>query len=73
MIPPMDISASALFSSLIIGSLGMFLFMWGKRSEKPLYLVIGLGMCVYPYFIPNQIILWAVTGLLLIPIYTLSH
>ena len=69
----MDFSSSGLFSSLLISSLGAGLLIYGKKAEKPLYLGIGLAMCVYPYFITSPLILWPLTIGLLIPLYTLRH
>jgi len=69
----MDLSASTLISSLLIGSLGGFLLLYGKRAERPLLLVIGGAMCVYPYFLTNPLTVWLVTLLLLIPIWTYRH
>jgi len=69
----MDMSAGSLFSSLIIGAIGLFLFMVGKRMGKPIYFGIGLAMCIYPYFVTDQMILWIITALLLIPVWTLRH
>lgn len=69
----MDLSMSSLFSGLVIGSIGLFLFMWGKRTDRPFYYAIGLAMCIYPYFISNQLIVWTLTALLLIPVWKLRH
>ena len=46
-----DFSAPSLFASLLIGSLGMVLFVYGKRMERLPQLVVGLILMVYPYFV----------------------
>jgi len=69
----MDLSFSALFSSLLIGTIGMGLFIFGKRTGKMVPLGIGLLMCVYPYFIPNMLILWCVTVALFVPLWVLRN
>ena len=45
------ISASWLFTSLLIGGIGMALFVYGKRQSRPPQLVTGLLLMVYPYFV----------------------
>jgi len=69
----MDLTFSSLFSALLVSTIGAALLMYGKKAEKPLYLAVGLGMCIYPYFISNPLILWPVTAAMLIPLYTFRH
>jgi hypothetical protein len=49
-----------LFISLVIGSLGMALFVYGKKQARIPPLVLGILMMVYPYFISN---LWLMSGI----------
>jgi hypothetical protein len=72
-IQKVDLSFPTLMSGLIIGSVGLFLFLFGKRAERPLPLFIGLAMCVYPYFIPNLIAVWLLTAILLVPVWAYRH
>jgi hypothetical protein len=69
----MDLSFSALFSSLIISGIGAALLMFGKKASRPMYAGVGLLMCIYPYFITNPLILWPLTVAIMIPLYTLRH
>ena len=56
-----------LFIGLITGVIGMAYFVYGKKQSKPVPLVAGLVLMVYPYFIDS--LLWAVAiGVLLIVI-----
>ena len=41
---------SVLFFSLVIGSIGLGLFIFGKKQARWPQLVVGLVMMVYPYF-----------------------
>ncbi len=65
----MDFSFSAIFSGLVISSIGGGLFIYGKRAEKYLHLLVGLSMCVYPILISNLLILWPLTVALIALLY----
>jgi len=69
----MDFSVPTLMSGLVIGGLGLFLFLFGKRAARPVLLGIGLAMCVYPYFIPNLLVVWGLTAVLLVPAWVYRH
>lgn len=52
----MDLSVSSLLVDVIFGSLGLGYFVYGKKAQLLMPLVIGLALMVYPYFIVD---LWA--------------
>lgn len=58
----MDLSAGALFSSLVIGLMGFGLMMYGKKSERIAPFVGGAAMCVFPYFVHSLILTWLGAG-----------
>ncbi len=47
--------ATTLMLSILFGSIGMGLFVFGKQQGRPLHLVAGLLLMVLPYIIPNAI------------------
>jgi hypothetical protein len=49
----MDSTAGALFLSLLIGSIGLALFLYGKKQARIPQLVGGLLLMAYPYFVSN--------------------
>lgn len=69
----MDFSFGAIMSGLIVSSIGMFLFMWGKGAGNMMHLGIGVVLMALPMFISSQILLWALTGVAMIPAWTLRH
>ncbi len=69
----MDLSFGSLMSGLVISSIGLFLFLVGKKMGNMLHLGIGLALMALPMLVGNQAILWAATGVLLIPAWTLRH
>ena len=46
-------SGSFLLASLFIGTIGLGLFMYGKRQRRAPHLAIGVVLMVYTYFVPN--------------------
>jgi len=51
--------ATSLMLSILFSSIGMGLFVFGKKQGMPLHLVAGLALMVLPYFLPNPL---AMTG-----------
>jgi hypothetical protein len=49
-------------ASLIFGTVGMGMFMYGKNAGRMVPLGAGLGLMLIPYFIPNLLALLAVCG-----------
>jgi hypothetical protein len=70
----MDMSPTALMMSLLLGTIGMGLFIYGKKQQQIAHLVAGVGLMVIPYFIANIIAL-IVVGVVLTaaPFYLGSH
>jgi hypothetical protein len=49
----MSLDPIVLFCSMIIGSIGFGLFIYGKKQARWPQVVVGLAMLVYPYFIAS--------------------
>ncbi len=59
----MDLDSPAmLFSGLVIGTIGLGLFLYGKKAERPAPLAIGLGVSALPFMIHSVALLWAAAG-----------
>lgn len=43
--------------SLLFSSLGFAYFVYGKRQQRLSALLAGVGLMVYPYFVPNTLLL----------------
>lgn len=50
----------SLLSGVLIGLVGMTLFIRGKKEAQPSLLVGGLAMCIYPYFVTNIALIWTI-------------
>ena len=54
--------------SLVFGTIGMGMFMYGKKASRMVPLFAGGGLMVVPYFIPSAILMLLVcTGLTALP------
>jgi hypothetical protein len=61
----MNFEPGYLIASLIIGSIGFVLLMYGKKQSRPPHMIMGLILCVYPYFVQNVIAMSSIAIVLL--------
>jgi hypothetical protein len=66
-------SAGWLFVSLIIGSVGFVLFIYGKKQARLPQLVSGLALMVYPYFVASVAWMVVVACLILGALWIALH
>ena len=55
----------ALFWGMAFGSVGVGYFVYGKKQQRLLPLLCGIGLMVFPYFVSSTLVLLVVGGLLL--------
>jgi hypothetical protein len=64
------VETSSLLWGLLFGSIGVGLFIYGKRQKAVVPLLCGLVLMVFPYFISNTILLIAIgVGLVALPYF----
>ncbi len=61
----MDFSPGPLIASLLVGTLGFGLFLYGKKAERMPQLFTGVVLMVFPYFVPGVVWMLLVTAALL--------
>ena len=61
----MEFSTDGLFASLMIGTIGMGVFLYGKRQQRPPQLLGGIALMTYPYFVSGGFRLWTI-GLVIV-------
>jgi hypothetical protein len=49
----MSMDPGSIFLSLLVGSVGFVLFVYGKKQDRYPQLIAGLALMVYPYFVGN--------------------
>lgn len=60
----MSLDPGWLLLSMVIGSIGTVLFMYGKRQTSLPHLLVGGIFFVYPYFVPNLLLQSSIAVLL---------
>jgi hypothetical protein len=56
---------AVLLWGLLFGSIGLGYFIYGKKQRAVVPLVCGLGLMIFPYFVPNTVLLVGVGALLI--------
>jgi len=51
----MDFDANSLLASLLVSSIGLVLFMYGKKMARVPQLAMGMVLMVFPYFVSGAI------------------
>ena len=67
-IPLMPTPAN-LFGALIFGVIGFAAFLYGKKQAKMGPLVLGLLLMIYPYFVEETWILYAIGAAMTVAIF----
>jgi hypothetical protein len=60
----MDFDANALLASIVPSSIGLVAFMYGKRQGRLPHMAIGVVLMIFPYFVSNILLMFAIAGLL---------
>lgn len=53
-------TAANLFGSILFGSIGLGAFFYGRKAGATKPLIIGLVLMVYPYFVSETWLLYAI-------------
>jgi len=61
------LQTSSLLWGLLFGSIGLGFFVYGRRQKVVVPLVCGLALMIFPYFVPNTVLL-VMVGLVLMAI-----
>lgn len=59
----MDLSASSIIASLLVGGVGTGLFLYGKKQARIPHLLAGVALTIYPMFVPSAILVYAIAAL----------
>jgi len=62
-----------LMASMLFGTIGLGMLMYGKKAGRPVPLIAGLGLLTIPYFVPNLLILWIICCVLTVLPWVLRH
>ena len=60
----MKLDANAILLSMLIGTVGFGFFLYGKKQRRIPQAAGGIVMMVYPYFVPDLLLMGAVAVVL---------
>ncbi|SNS57183.1 hypothetical protein SAMN05216255_2653 [Pseudomonas segetis] len=63
----MDIQA--ILWGLLFGSIGLGFFIYGRKHNRTIPFVCGLGLMIFPYFVSNTLLLIATGCVLMVTPY----
>jgi hypothetical protein len=66
-----DLSAGSLFASLLVSTVGLFLFLYGKKTLRFPQLSSGLVLMIFPYFVPGAGWMLGIAGAVLLGTWAL--
>jgi hypothetical protein len=52
---------------VLFGSIGMGFFIYGKKQKAIMPLCSGIGLCIFPYFVTNALLM-VITGVALMAV-----
>lgn len=55
-------NANALLGSVVVGSVGLGFFMYGKRQQRIPHLVVGIVLMVFPYLVSSVSLMAIITA-----------
>jgi len=61
----MDLEAGSLIASLIVSSIGLVVFGYGKRRQRLPQVVVGLVLMGFPYLVPSVPLMASIAAVLL--------
>lgn len=57
-----DLDPAQLFSGMAISTVGLGMFIYGKKRPEPKCILIGLAMCIYPMFVSSLLVMWGLAA-----------
>jgi hypothetical protein len=61
----MNLDANWLLASLLVSSIGLVAFLYGKKQGRIPHIVIGLILVVYTYFVSNILLIFVIAAVLI--------
>lgn len=55
----------SLFGSIVIGTIGLAAFIYGRKSQRYQPVVLGIALMVYPYFVTQTWLLYGIGAVLI--------
>ena len=62
----MDLSSGSLMASLFVSSIGMGIFVFGKREARVPQIAVGLTLMGFPYFVTDPTMMLGIAAVLVV-------
>lgn len=66
---PVDLDANAILASIMIGTVGLGVFIYGKRQSRLPQMIAGVVLMAYPYFVSNVLLMAGIAMGLLVALW----
>ena len=66
----MGLSLESLLASFLVGTIGMGLFMYGKKQARAPQLVVGVALMAYPMFVTSAVWILVIAAALIAGLWT---
>lgn len=60
----MELDAGTLVAGFVVSGVGFVFFSYGRKMGRPIHVITGLVLMVYPYFIPTVWVMLLIGALL---------
>jgi hypothetical protein len=67
--PYVDLDANAILASIMIGTVGLGVFIYGKRQSRLPHMIAGVGLMAYPYFVSNVLLMAGIAMVALVALW----
>jgi hypothetical protein len=62
-----------LFASVVIGSIGLGLFLYGRKQRRVPHAAVGIALMGFPYLVASPWWIWSIGAGLLAALYLASY
>jgi hypothetical protein len=59
-----DLDVNSIAAGLVVSSVGFIIFRYGRKMSRPPHVLFGLVLMVFPYVVPNVLVMFGIAGLL---------
>jgi len=66
----MNFTPSNLFGQVLFGAIGMGAFVYGKKQAVFKAMILGIVLMIFPYFVPETWMLYTISGVLTLCLFT---
>jgi hypothetical protein len=67
----MSFEPAEFLTSMLVSSIGVVLFMYGRRQKRVPQVVAGLLLAAFPYFVPSALLMLVIASVILGALYGL--